>query len=125
MKATELVLNFLKEQGFCPQIDENNNIVFKYQMRTFVFFNDDEDASFFQLAMPAIYDVTEENRGLVLETINKINIGYKVVKVGIVGESVWGSFEVLLDTTPNIEDIMPRALQMLMGAQQKFYSEIS
>lgn len=125
MKTTELVLNFLKEQGFCPQIDENNNIVFKYQMRTFVFFNNDEDESFFQLAMPAIYNVTEENRGLVLETINNINIGYKVVKVGVVGESVWAFFEVLLDTTPNIEDIMPRALQMLMGAQQKYYSEIS
>ena len=56
MKTTEMVMNFLKEQGFCPQIDEDNgNIIFKYQMRTFVFINnDDDDDEFFQLAIPSV-----------------------------------------------------------------------
>ena len=74
MKTTEMVMKFLKEQGFCPVVDEDNgNIIFKYQMSTFIFFNNDEDEEFFQLAFPGIYDVDEDNRELVLEAADKVN----------------------------------------------------
>ena len=34
-KTVERVLEFLKQQGFCPDVDEENgNILFKYQMNT-------------------------------------------------------------------------------------------
>jgi hypothetical protein len=33
MKTSERVLEFLKQQGFCPEVDPNNgNIFFKYQI---------------------------------------------------------------------------------------------
>ena len=84
MKTTERVMEFLKQQGFCPEIDpENGNIIFKYQMRTFIFINNDEDESFFQLALPGIVDVTEDNRELVLEACNKTNFGIKVINENI------------------------------------------
>lgn len=126
MKTTEMVINFLRQQGFCPEVDEDNgNILFKYQMANFIFINNDEDEEFFQLLMPGIYDVTDDNRDMVLEAANKVNQSIKVVKACVIGDNVWLFFENLLDHTPEVEDIIPRALAILNGARQHFYQEIS
>lgn len=126
MKTTEMVMNFLRQQGFCPEVDEDNgNIMFKYQMANFLFINNDEDEEFFQLLMPGIYDVTDDNRDVVLEAANKVNHSIKVVKACVVNDCVWLFFENLLDHTPEVDDIIPRALAILQGARQHFYQEIS
>ena len=125
MKTSERVLQFLKQQGFCPEVDPNNgNIIFKYQMRTFIFINNDEDEDFFQLALPGIFDVTEDNRELALEACNKTNFGIKVIKCCIPHDDVWIFFENLLDRSPEVKDIIPRALAILQGAQQQFYENM-
>jgi len=124
MSAKDLVLDFLRKEGFLPEVDENGNVVFKYQMTTFVFFVDENDEGFFQLAMPHIYDVTEDNRELVLEAANRVNQSLKVMKACVVDNSVWLMFEILLDATPDVKDIMPRALSILMGSRQAFYQEL-
>lgn len=124
MNAKELVLDFLRKEGFTPTVDERNNIVFKYQMTTYVFFTDENDDEFFQLTMPAIYDVTEDNRELVLEAANKVNQSMKVIKIIVTQESVWVLFEILLDETPQVEDIMPRAFRIMEDGRRKFYEQI-
>ena len=124
MSAKDLVLDFLRKEGFLPEVAENGNVVFKYQMTTFVFFVDENDEGFFQLAMPHIYDVTEDNRELVLEAANRVNQSLKVMKACVVDNSVWLMFEILLDATPDVKDIMPRALSILMGSRQAFYQEL-
>ena len=125
MKTSEKVLDFLKREGFCPEVDTaNGNIVFKYQMRTFIYINNDEDEDFFQLALPGIVDVTEDNRELVLEACNKTNFGIKVIKCCIPRDDVWVFFDFLLDSSPELQDIFPRALAILQGAQQQFYQNM-
>ena len=84
----------------------------------------DEDEDFFQLALPGIVDVTEDNRELVLEACNKTNFGIKVIKCCIPRDDVWVFFEILLDSSPELQDIFPRALAILQGAQQQFYQNM-
>lgn len=119
-------MDFLRKQGFCPEVDEDNgNIVFKYQMCTFVFFNNENDEEFFQLAFPNIFDVTEDNRELVLEAANKVNSSIKVTKIIVVGDrSVWAVFENILDQSPEVNTIIPRALAILQHARQDFYEAL-
>lgn len=125
MSATKLVLDFLRQQGFIPEVDEDNgNIFFKYQMETFLFVNNENDDEFFQLIMPAIYDVTEENRYAVLEAANGISLEIKVVKACVLDNSVWLYFENILDQNPEISSILPRALGTLQGARQEFYKKL-
>ena len=119
-----MVMNFLKEQGFCPQVDEKGSIIFKYQMSTFIFMNNDDDEEFFQLAFPSIFDVTEENRELVLETANKINCRLKVAKVIVPNDDVWVLFEVILDQSPEVGSIIERGLNILMHTRQAFYEAL-
>lgn len=125
MSTTERVLDYLRTQGFCPEIEEDTgNVAFKYQMVTYLYINNDDDKDFFQLTIPFIYEATEDNRDVTLEAINKTNSHYKVAKVSLLDNNVWVFFESLLDNTPEIGDIFPRALNILYGARQDFYKNL-
>ena len=125
MKTSEMVLDFLRKQGFCTEVDsDNGNIMFKYQMGGFLFVNNDEDEEFFQLIMPAICDVTEDNREMMLEIANKVNTSIKVVKVAVLGDEVWLFFESILDNSPEVGGIIARGLGILQNARQEFYKHM-
>jgi hypothetical protein len=122
MKTSEAVFNYLKSQGLMPQYDERGNIEFKYQMRNFLFFVNDDDAQFFQLTMPSIFEVTDDNRLAALEAMNQINDNTKVIKLTVTKSGyVWESTEIMLDSTPELDDVFPRLLNILLNTQQKFY----
>ncbi len=124
MVPSELMLDFLKQQGFCPEVEEYG-IAFKYQMKNFIFWKNDDDSGFFQLIMPGIFDVNEENINTVLRATNKVNCDIKVAKANVMhGESVWLFFEILIDTNPVLEDLVPRALDILLGTQAAFYKSL-
>lgn len=124
MKTSEMVFDYLKRQGLQPEFDDRNNIWFKYQMRNFLYFNNDEDQAFINLTMPRIYDVTDDNRLAVFEAINEVNETTKVVKLTVAGDSVWCATEIMMDSTPELDDLFPRLLGILMTSQQKFYKNI-
>lgn len=121
MDTFEMVMDYLKEQGLCPKIDDDGDIAFKYEMRNFYFFNNKDDEAFFRLAMPGIYDVTDDNRYAVLEAINELNKTYKVMKAIVPSTEVWLTTEIFMDSTPELDDFVPRLLRILMNAQKDFY----
>lgn len=120
MKTSELVFNYLREQGFRPQIEEGKRIVFEYQNGTFIYFFNDDDESFFQLALPGIMQVTDANRYMALEAISRLALDRKVIKGALMGDRVWLLAEILLDHTPDVADLMPRLLGMLTSGWDYF-----
>lgn len=124
MNLKELMLNYLREEGFCPKETEYG-LDFKCEGKTFVFFYDEGDEQYFRLMMPNIFEVTDENRDAVLKALNQTNSDLKVVKAYTpIPDAVWVGFEVLVDSTPVLADFVPRSLDMLRAAQQKFYEAI-
>ena len=111
MTTQEMIFDYLKVQGLVPEYDEDKDIRFKYQMRNFVVSNYPDDRQFLQIMMPFIFDVTAENRVAALEAV-------------VMGEGVFLMTEVLLDETPEPSVMVPRMLDMLVGAQQSFYDTL-
>ena len=124
MTTQEMIFDYLKVQGLVPEYDEDKDIRFKYQMRNFVVSNYPDDRQFLQIMMPFIFDVTAETRVAALEACNKINLSKKIVKAVVMGEGVFLMTEVLLDETPEPSVMVPRMLDMLVGAQQSFYDTL-
>ena len=58
------------------------------------------------------------------DTRFKINLSKKIVKAVVMGEGVFLMTEVLLDETPEPSVMVPRMLDMLVGAQQSFYDTL-
>ena len=126
------MINFLAEEGFRPH-ETPFGIAFKSEGFNFLYFKDEDDEQYFRLMMPAIFVVTEDNEDTIMKVMNDVNGSIKVVKLytmdiedeeGKSETSVWAAFEILADTTPELTDIVPRAINLLQGARIAFLSKL-
>ena len=132
MDLNKLMMDYLAEEGFRPH-ETPFGIAFKKEGINFLYFKDDEDEQYFRLMMPAIFVVTEDNEEMILRVMNDVNSSIKVVKLytmdiedeeGKKETSVWVAFEILADTTPELGDIVPRAIALLQGARIAFLAKL-
>ena len=132
MDLNKLMMDYLAEEGFRPH-ETPFGIAFKNEGINYLYFKDPEDEQYFRLMMPAVFVVTEDNEDMVLKAMNDVNGNIKVVKLytmnmsdeeGKKDVSVWVAFEILADTTPELGDIVPRALSLLQGGRMAFFSQI-
>ncbi|MBQ9577464.1 MAG: hypothetical protein IJV11_11370 [Muribaculaceae bacterium] len=132
MDLNKLMIDYLAEEGFRPHETEFG-IAFKNEGFNFLYFKDDEDEQYFRLMMPAIFEVTEDNEDMILKAMNDVNSNIKVVKLytmdmededGQKNVNVWVAFEILADTTPEIGDIVPRAMALMKGARVAFLAKL-
>jgi hypothetical protein len=132
MDLNKLMMEFLAEEGFRPHETEFG-IAFKQEGINFLYFKDEDDEQYFRLMMPAIFVVTEDNEDTIMRVMNDVNGTIKVVKLytmdmddenGKSETSVWVAFEILADTTPELSDIVPRALALLRSARITFLAKL-
>ena len=132
MDLNKMMMEFLAEEGFRPH-ETPFGIAFKSEGLNFLYFKDEDDEQYFRLMMPAIFVVTEDNEDTVLSVMNDVNGTIKVVKLytmdmddedGKTEKSVWVAFEILADTTPELNDIVPRAIALLRSARITFLAKL-
>ena len=132
MDLNKLMINYLAEEGFRPH-ETPFGIAFKNEGFNFLYFKDEDDEQYFRLMMPAIFVVTEDNEDTIMQVMNEVNGSIKVVKLytmdiedeeGKSESNVWAAFEILADTTPELSDIVPRAISLLQGARLAFLSKL-
>ena len=98
MNLQEMMKQFLQEEGFCPK-ETDFGLAFKCEGKNYLFIYDDDDAQYFRLMMPCIYETTEENEDEVFRAMNEVN-------------------------TPVVGDFVPRAIGMLNGGARKFFQAL-
>jgi len=132
MDLNKLMIDYLAEEGFRPH-ETPFGIAFKSEGTNYLYFKDDEDEQYFRLMMPAIFQVTEDNEDTIMRAMNDVNSNIKVVKLytmemedeqGKKDTSVWVAFEILADSTPELADIVPRAINLLKGARLAFLARL-
>lgn len=122
--SDKLMYEFLLEQGFQPHFNEHGDIVFKYQMCTFIYFSSHQDDLYFRLALPFVNEFSEETRPVILAAANKMNCLVKCAKFVVTDDDVWITVDSLLDSTPKLEDFVPRLMDLLLRVRQAFYDEL-
>ena len=123
MITSELVKEWLSDEGYKYEIDEDGDIRFKYQGKTFFCTADKNDSQYFRIILPNLYDV-ENNRVKVLEAINTVTRDMKVLKAYLVEDSLWLSIEMFVDSSPEAEDFMERCLNILNAGVEQIAREI-
>lgn len=128
----ELLMEYLSKEGFRPE-ETSFGVYFKVNGLSFCFFYDQEDELYFGLTLPDFFNCTDDNEDIVLRVINSINRDIKCIKLSIVDmknfsnedrKSVWAAYESLADTTPELNDFIPRAVGALQAARQGFYERM-
>ncbi len=132
MDLNKLMMDYLAEEGYRPH-ETPFGIAFKKEGINYLYFKDEDDEQYFRLMMPAIFQVTEDNEDSIMRAMNDINGSIKVVKLytmdmedekGEKDTAVWVAFEILADTTPELGDIVPRAINLLDGGRIAFLARL-
>ena len=123
-KKTNLITEWLSSEGYKHDVDSDGAVLFRYQGKNMICPADDEDPLFLRILMPGIYEI-EGDRTKALEAINSVCFDRKVVKAFAYENTVHLSIEILIDTTPDLDDFFERCCDMLVQAQQVFYHHIN
>ena len=119
----EDIRQYLASEGLQPE-EKSFGFYFRYQMRNFFIEHDSDDDQYLRIIMPGIFEVNEDNLFEVLQACNAVARDRKVIKCWVSDEDVDLAAELLVDQTPDLKDIVPRALGMLLGGQECFYKAL-
>lgn len=114
---------YLTKAGYCPE-EEDFGFIFKQKNLTFYIFWDDKDDQYIRLVLPNIYNVDDNNRIKAIKAANEVNIEWKVIKALVFSDYVWVAAELLIDKDPNLADMIPRTIQILMSGRDSFYEHL-
>ncbi len=124
-KATlqKIYLDYLREEGYQPRVDEDGDVQFKREGFTYFISVDEEDPEFFGLMLPNIWEIeSDEERLYALFACNEATANTKVAKAQVVGDNVWISAEVFLEKPEDFRKIIHRAFSSMDSALEKYVS---
>lgn len=96
-------------------------LFFSYQGCVFIIEDDTNDKQFLRIRMPKIYTVSSDEKEKVLELVNKMNYEIKCLKASIDENGVVNLFtEIFVDSTPEVDDLLGRLLQIMLESRIVF-----
>lgn len=118
-----LYSDFLRGEGYKPEIDKDGDVAFKKEGRTY--FIDvgaaQKDPQYFRMALPNIWPIeSAEERAKVLAAVDYTNMRAKVCKIHTVGDNVWVSIELFVNTPADFKGIFTRSLNAIDGSTAVF-----
>lgn len=122
MKTIDLCEEWLRSEGIVPSQLGDEMLLFKYVRYNILVAAPNEDQGYLKFEVTFGADnFSHMTRSELLEVASRISRERKAVKAYLEEDGdVVLSAEVLLDTDPKVEDIMPRALDMLVAASYKY-----
>ena len=119
MEMIDKIMAALKSEGFQPKMDDVS-VTFKYQMIDYLHIKD-EDNQYLNLYIPSIFQVDDDNRMAVMQSMNSINNLHKVVKFVLNDDQVWVCFEEKLPKDAEIDELLTFAIVILEQATRRFF----
>ena len=124
----ELLLAFLKEEGYLPTPDGEAGLTFKKEGRTFFTFPDSADPNFFNLYSYFDFGTAVPSRTVGLEAAHDVNRSVKALKVTLPDDASPGrvSFgvEVPLPLAESFRGIFDRALNTILYGVEQFMERV-
>ena len=81
MNKKELILQILEKMGYKPEIDNDGDIMFRFQMKSVFVMTGDEDEKYVSVMLPQFHEIVDGEETLVLAVCNKMTRELKLVKV--------------------------------------------
>ena len=127
MTKQELIINTLEKMGYSPTVDDDGDVMFRYQMKYLYVMNTRNDESFVTLLLPQFNEVEDGKELLVLGVCNKLTRDLKLAKVYIDRsfKNVSASCDFYYVNEEALEDNLKQSLQLLGSIRTVFRKELS
>ena len=98
--------DFLKEEGYSPKTDDDNDITFKVEGRSYLIMLDDEDDEFFRIVFPGFWSIeTPDERLRVERAALKTTAETKVAKVFTVRDNTWATVDMFSTSADHTKSV--------------------
>ena len=116
-----MYMEYLKSEGYPAELDDDGDVLFKFEGNTYFIQIDPEDTEFFRIVLPNFWPVKDDaERNKVLEAMNYANAESKTAKVFIVRDNVWVSIEIFVATPEDFRSIFKRSMSALQYGVYNF-----
>jgi hypothetical protein len=117
-------VEFLNGKGYEPKVDEDGDVKFRYNNRSYYITLDMKETDFFRLALLSRLELTsEEDKDEVYRICHDLTKEVKVAKVYWLNNTLWVSSELLLADPDDYSGIFDRGLTLTEEAYLKFVRE--
>lgn len=121
----KLYTDFLTAEGFRSEVDEDGDVVFKREGKTYFIGVDAEDPQFFRVVYPNFWEIESfEEHVRVLIAADVSNNRSKVSKVFIVEENTWGSVELFVERPEDFKAVFYRCLAAVDNGVKNFVAHM-
>ncbi|MBN2199503.1 MAG: hypothetical protein JW747_06585 [Candidatus Aminicenantes bacterium] len=121
----KMYMDYLTEEGYKPEIDEDGDVRFKREGRNYFIQVDDKDLEFFRLVFPNFWPIeSEEERTQVLAAADVSNAKSKVAKVYTVRDNIWASIEIFVAKPEHFKDVFKRSISALENGVANFVNKM-
>ena len=115
MNKKEMILSILEKKGYKPEIDNDGDILIRYQMKSiFVIVGNIED-TYVSVLLPQFHEIVDGEEPLVLATCNKMTRDLKMVKVYVdqTFKKVSATCEFFFSDEKSLEENIEHSLELL------------
>jgi hypothetical protein len=126
MKQKEIIIDHLKAMGFDPIELGNAGYIFKYEDMNYLYMPEEDDEQFLRIAIPHLFDVTDENRVAVLKAMHETGLMLKYTKMCIMFEdTIWAIYEHRLNNSDNLTELLEHIIRFLEATVYVFNQKIN
>ena len=119
-ERAEMCLTYLKEEGYVPKLDDDGDITFKSEGRTYLIIFDDDDM-YFRLLFPNFWEIECAAESLKVERAAlHATEKTKVAKVFLVKDDVWATVELFCSPPEVFKNVFARSMSALRGSIENF-----
>lgn len=120
-ELAETYRGILFEEGYSPRIDDDGDVVFKFEGRTHFIIINPDDPMFFNLVLPNFWPIESgEERMRVIQAAAEATSEMKVAKVYPRKENTWAGVEMFCSPPESVQPVLRRALEALRSTVDYF-----
>jgi Putative bacterial sensory transduction regulator len=121
MTKTQIYLDYLREEGYRPELDKDGDVVFKHERVTFIIFANEDDEQYFKMMIPYFWELeTAEETDRAMRVMMRLNREYKAAKFCETGEDVSLFVECFYETADGFKSVFARYVDLLSSALREF-----
>lgn len=127
MKKKELIMSALEKMGYSPEIDNDGDVMFRYQMKAIYVMTGDDEEPYISMLLPQFHEIEEGQETLVIAVCNKMTRELKLVKVYVdhTFKNVSATCEFFYANEEALEQCLRHSLHMLGIVRTVFRNDLA
>jgi hypothetical protein len=117
----KMYFDYLRDEGYAPQIDQDGDVMFKFEGGKYYIFIDDKDEMYFRVVYPGFWPIqSEAEKDRVIKAAMEATSTTKIAKVFPVGNDVWADAELICQPPETFKLVIWRCVRSIRAAVAKF-----